>query len=89
MSGAGGEALGEFPVAVRLDSEIKEGEDIRGIIDAIIEVNPEARLIELMVGAEVVDRYSIGGRAPQMRALRMESAPEGFRWPARPKRPRA
>jgi hypothetical protein len=78
VSGAGGEALGEFPVAVRLDSEIAEGEDLRGIIDAIIEVAPTASLVELVIGAEVVDRYSIGRRAPQMRALRMESGPGGL-----------
>lgn len=79
VSGADGEALGEFPVAVRLDSEIAEGDERRGIIDAIIEVDPAARVIELVVGEEVVDRYGIGGAAPQVRALRMEAAPEGLR----------
>lgn len=79
VSAASGEVLGEFPVAVRLDSEIAEGEDARGIIDAIIEVDSAARLIELLVGAKVVDRYSVGGTVPQIQAIRMESVPQGMR----------
>jgi hypothetical protein len=79
VSAASGEAIGEFPVAVRLDSEIAEGEDLRGIIDAIIDVDPAARLVELVVGGKVVDRQSIGGALPQMRPPRIESAREGLR----------
>jgi hypothetical protein len=79
VSGGGGEAPAEYRVAVRRDSEIAEGEDVRGIIDAIIEVAPTAQLVELVIGGEVVDRYSIGRTAPQMRALRMESGPERLR----------
>ncbi len=79
VSGAGGEALGEFPVAVRLDSELMEGEDRKGIIDAIVAVDPAARLIELVVDGTAVDRYGIGGGVPRMKALRMESAAEGLR----------
>ncbi len=79
VSNGAGKALGDFPVAVRLDSEIMPGEEIQGIIDAVIEVDGSARLIELLVGDDVVDRHPIGGGAPRMRALRAESLPLGMR----------
>ena len=79
VSDGAGKALGDYPVAVRLDSEIMPGEKIQGIIDAVIEVASTARLIELLIGEEVVDRHRIGGGAPRMRALRAEAVPHGMR----------
>lgn len=79
VSDAAGKVLGDHPVAVRLDSEIMPGEEIRGIIDAVIEVDSTARLVELLIGEEVVDRHRIGGGAPHMRALRAEAVPLGMR----------
>ncbi len=79
VSDGAGKALGDYPVAVRLDSEIMPGEEVRGIIDAVIEVESTARLIELLIGDEVVDRHRIGGGAPRMRALRAEAVPLGMR----------
>ena len=73
-----GTVLGEFPVEVRLDSEILPGQDLHGLVDAVVEVDPEARAIELVVDSTVVDRYHVGGAAPQMRAARVEGTTDGL-----------
>ncbi len=77
-TGADGTVLGEFPVQVRLDSEILPGQDLHGLVDAVVEVDPAARTVELVVGSKVVDRYRVGGTAPQMRAVRAEATIEGL-----------
>lgn len=75
--GAHEETIDEFSVAARLDSELMEGDDLRGIIDAIIDVDREARRIDLVIGGNVVDRHRIGGAMPRAGARRAESAPVG------------
>jgi hypothetical protein len=79
VTGGDSELLREFPVAVLLDSNIEEGDELTGIVDAVVDVSQSTRAIELVVEGKVVDRYSVGGTAPRMRALRIESAAEGLR----------
>lgn len=75
---ADGTVLGEFPVEVRLDSEILPGQDLHGLVDAVVEIDPSARAVELIVGSQVVDRRRVGGTAPQMRAVRVEGSSEAL-----------
>jgi hypothetical protein len=71
IKGAGDEMLGEHPAEVKLSSELGPDDERKGIVDAVVEVDPSARSIELVLGGEVVDTYPIGGGPPAVRAARM------------------
>lgn len=71
VKGAAGEVLGDdYPVEVKLNSELRPGEDLVGIIDAIIPVPTNARSIELVIDQQVVDTFAVGGGIPRVFALR-------------------
>ncbi len=72
VSGSGGQSLAEFPVPVRFDSELMPGDDRKGIVDAIISVDPTSRAIELVCDNQVIDIYRVGGPFPEVRTLRTE-----------------
>jgi hypothetical protein len=67
--------LQETPVPVRLNSELRPGEDQVGIVDAVLRVDASVRAIELVLDGQVVDSYPVGGSLPSVRAFRLvESA---------------
>jgi len=78
VRGPDGQLLAEIPVAVRLDSELSPSDDRKGIVDAIIGVDPTARAIELVVEDQVVDTYRVGGPLPGVRALRADVGPKSI-----------
>lgn len=75
---AAGNVLDEFPVEVRLDSELDVGDDRHGIVDAVIQIDPRTQAIELVVGDQIVDRRVVGGGVRQIRALRVDSGDRGL-----------
>ena len=71
VKGVGDQVLQETPVPVRLNSELRPGEDQVGIVDAVLRVDASARAIELVLDGQAVDSYAIGGPLPSVRALRV------------------
>jgi hypothetical protein len=58
-----GESLDQFPVAVKLDSELGPEEDRKGLIDAILPINAEARRVELIIAGQLADAFRVRRRA--------------------------
>ena len=56
---------------VRLNSELRTGEDQVGIVDAVLRVDASARAIDLVLDGLTVDSYAVGGPLPSVRALRL------------------
>jgi hypothetical protein len=71
IKGVGNKLLRETPVPVRLNSELRPGEDQVGIVDAVLRVDTSARAIELVLDGKAVDAYPVGGSLPSVRALRV------------------
>jgi hypothetical protein len=71
VRGVGDQVLQEAPVPVRLNSELRTGEDQVGIVDAVVRVDASARIIELVLDGQTVDSYAVGGPLPSARALRV------------------
>jgi hypothetical protein len=60
----------DYPVAVKLSSELSPGDDRTGIVDAVIPVATDAGTIELLIGGKVVDTFMPGPPPPAVRAIR-------------------
>jgi hypothetical protein len=71
VRGADDQVTRELPVAVRLNSELRAGDDEVGIVDAVLRVEASTRAIELVIHGQVVDSYAIGGSLPSARAVRV------------------
>jgi hypothetical protein len=71
VRGLGDQVLLEAGVPVRLNSELRAGEDQVGIVDAIVRVDGSARAIELVLDDQVIDSHTVGGSLPVVRALRL------------------
>ena len=67
---AGGKVLYEARVAVKPLSDTVEGEDEHGLVDAIVAAGPDARSLELVIGAKVVDRYGASDHPPRVHNVR-------------------
>jgi len=66
---ADGEILHEYPVNVKLSSELSPDEDRVGLVDTVIAVDPSARVIELIIAGQVVDTFRAQGEPPALRAV--------------------
>jgi hypothetical protein len=64
-----GTALGEFPVQVKLNSELSPGDDQRGLVDAVLPVRAETQAIDLVIKGQVADSFRIAGPPPAVRAI--------------------
>jgi hypothetical protein len=71
VKGVGDKVLRETPVPVRLNSELRPGEDQVGIVDAVLRVDASTRAIELVLDGQTADSYAVGGALPSLRALRV------------------
>lgn len=65
-----GVLLREYPVKVKLNSELSPDEDRVGLVDAVIAVDAAAKVLELMIAGQVVDTFRASGAPPVVRALR-------------------
>jgi hypothetical protein len=72
VKGSDGTVLADYPIEVKLSSELAPDEDRVGIVDAIIVVNTDARSIELLLNNHVADTFLVGGAAPSVGALGVE-----------------
>jgi len=56
--------LEELPVEVKLDSELGPRDDRTGLVDATLPVDPDARMLELVIGGQVVDTFRAAAHPP-------------------------
>jgi hypothetical protein len=69
VKGSDGRVLKDYYVKVKLNSELAAGEDLKGIVDAVIVVTLDTRSIELLFDNYVADMVLVGGDMPAMRGL--------------------
>jgi hypothetical protein len=74
---ADGQTLHEFPVGTKIDSCIDPGQDYTGLLDAKLGVEPDARVIELVIDGVVVDTFRAGATSPSARSLKRIGAESG------------
>jgi hypothetical protein len=67
--GQDGTPLGDFPVPVKLDSELSPEDDRMGLVDAVLSVSAETRIIELVIDGQIADTFEVGGPPPVPRAV--------------------
>jgi hypothetical protein len=72
VRGGDGEILADYPVDVRLNSELAPGDDREGIVDAVLLVSTSARSIELVVDDEVLDTHRVGGGPPTVGSVSVD-----------------
>jgi hypothetical protein len=59
----------DYPVGVKLNSELSPGDDRTGLVDAVIAVDAAARVIELVIAGQVADTFHAGGSPPTVGAV--------------------
>ncbi|WP_144440827.1 hypothetical protein [Streptomyces roseifaciens] len=74
---AGGAAPREYPVKVKVDSELEPDDDRTGLVDAVVPIGPQAEAIELVIAGEPVDVFQASGPPPALRATRHTGTEEG------------
>jgi hypothetical protein len=74
---ADGQLLHEYPVGVKPSSCTSPGEDRLALVDATIAVDPDAKLIELVVTGQVIDTFRASATPPAVRGLRRADAEPG------------
>ena len=74
---ADGQMLHEYPVGVKIDSCLDPGADNTGLVDARFAIEPDARVIELVIDGVVVDSFRADATEPSVRSLRRLGAEEG------------
>ena len=70
------ETLDEFPVQVKLNSELAPGDEQRGLADAILPVRAETQALDLVIAGHVADSFRIAGPPPAVRAIQPVIAPD-------------
>lgn len=63
------ESLDEFPVQVKLNSELAPGDEQRGLADAVLPVRAETQALDLVIAGQVTDSFRIAGPPPTVRAI--------------------
>jgi hypothetical protein len=56
--------LREYPVEVKLNSELGPEDEKTGLIDAALAVDPDARIIQLVIAGRVADTFRAAAQAP-------------------------
>ena len=80
---AEGQTLGAYPTPVKLNACADAGQDLAGIIDAVIPSHPGARQLELVLGGQVIDTFRAGGTVPEVSNLHRDEITESvfsFAW---------
>jgi hypothetical protein len=75
--GPGGSILREFPLHVRLNSELMPADDRVGVVDVAVMVDKTTRSLELLVGGRLADSMAVGGTRPAAQALRVAPGAAG------------
>jgi hypothetical protein len=70
-----GRVLHEYQMGVKLLSCVSPGHDRQGLVDAVLAVDPAARIIDLSIAGHVVDTFQAGGTPPAVRNLKRAPAP--------------
>jgi len=70
------ETLDEFPVQVKLNSELAPGDEQRGLADAVLPVPAETRALDLVIAGHVADSFKITNPPPAVRAIQPIIAPD-------------
>lgn len=70
------ETLDEFPVQVKLNSELAPGDEQRGLADAVLPVRAETQALNLVIAGQVADSFRIAGPPPVVRAIQPVIAPD-------------
>jgi VCBS repeat protein len=78
LIGSSGETLKDFPVEVMQDSDLETGEDVTGLIDAVIPFETGIARIELVLSGKVVDMRHVSKHAPEIRDLSVPSTARSF-----------
>jgi hypothetical protein len=65
-----GSVVSEHPATVKLNSELKAGDDRVGVLDAAIMLDKDTTLIELLINDKLADAIALGGALPSVRAVR-------------------
>lgn len=68
--------LDEFPVQVKLNSELAPGDEQRGLADAVLPVRAETQGLDLLIAGHVADRFRIAGPPPAVRAIQPVVTPD-------------
>jgi hypothetical protein len=63
--------LREYPLRVRLNSELMPAEDRIGVVDAAVMLDKTTRSLELLIGGQLADSMAVGGTRPAPQALRV------------------
>jgi len=71
---ADGQLLNEYQVGVKPFVCQRPGEDQRALVDAVLVVNPDARVVELVVDGVTVDTFTASATPPGARRLRRVDA---------------
>jgi hypothetical protein len=53
-----GTVVSEHSVSVNINSELDPGDDVTGVVDAVIPLPPDAASLELVISGDVADRYA-------------------------------
>jgi hypothetical protein len=64
-----GTMLDEFPVQVKLNSELAPGDERRGLADPVLPLRAATRALHLVIGGQTADSFSVGGTLPAVRAI--------------------
>ncbi len=68
--------LDEFPVQVKLSSELAPGDEQRGLADAVLPVRAETQALALVIAGQVTDSFRIADPPPAARAIQPIITPD-------------
>lgn len=72
-----GKTVGEYPVEVKLNSELEPGDDRTGLVDAIVTTDAAARVIDLLIHGRLASTFIASAQLPGLRGVRSVHAEEG------------
>jgi len=68
--------LDEFPVQVKLNSELAPGDEQRGLADTVLPLRAETQALALLIAGHVADSFRVAGPPPTVRAIQPVIAPD-------------
>ena len=85
-----GSVLRDYPVAVKLNSELGPADERTGLVDAILPVDIDATVLELVINGRVVDTHRAAAQPPAANSARVVGAEGGeiaLAWNTGPREP--
>jgi hypothetical protein len=75
---ADGHLLRDYPVAVKLNSELGPGDEHIGLVDTVVPIDPDARVLELIVHGRTADTFqATGAQPPSRKSAKLVAMEEG------------